>query len=103
MSDLFTYGRWVVKDGMEGDFIERWDDLADWTAEHVEGSSWAMLLQDREDPRVFMSFGPWESLEAIEAWRGVDGFQDRVGMLQELLASFEALTMQTVASSGIRP
>ncbi len=45
MSDLFTHGRWVVKDGMEEEFIQLWDDLADWTAELVVGNSWAVLLQ----------------------------------------------------------
>lgn len=103
MNDLFTHGQWLVNPGMEDEFIQLWEDLAEWTAEHVAGNSWALLLQDRDDPRQFTSFGPWESLEAIEAWRRADGFQDRVGRLQELLASFEAMTLQTVASIGARP
>ena len=102
MGELFTHGRWVVKDGMEDEFVQLWQDLADWTAQNVEGTSWAVLVQDRDDSREFRSFGPWDSLEAIEAWRGASGFQERVVRLRESLASFKAMTMETVADVGTR-
>jgi hypothetical protein len=50
----------------------------------------------------FFSFGPWESLEAIEAWRASAGFQERVGDFQELLESFEPYTLDLAAEIGAK-
>ena len=100
MTRLYTHGRWLVKDGKEDDFIRLWQELADWTSQSVEGSSWGILLQDEQDSRRFSSFGPWESSEAIEAWRAADGFGERVGAIREIVESFEPLTMDEVGRTG---
>jgi heme-degrading monooxygenase HmoA len=60
------------------------------------------LLQDDEDPRRFLSFGPWDDAESIEAWRASDGFRGRVGRIRELLEDFEAHTMHAVAEISMR-
>lgn len=100
MAELHTHGRWVVKDGREDEFIRLWQEFADWTVAEVEGARWAVLLQDQQNPRLFSSFGPWESSEAIDNWRGSDGFTERVRRIGEMLESFEALTMQQVGAAG---
>jgi heme-degrading monooxygenase HmoA len=98
MGQLYTHGRWVVNEGQEAAFQAAWEELAEWTNENISGavSGEARLLQDLDDPRVFVSFGPWESLEAIQAWRADAGFQERVGRIRDLLESFEAHTIRTV-------
>lgn len=102
MPQLFTHGRWVVKPGREEDFVAAWRDLAEWTVANLEGSSHGWLLHDREQPNQFFSFGPWESLEAIEAWRASAGFQERVALMQELLESFEPHTLDVAAEIGAK-
>ena len=96
---LYTHGRWVVKEGQAEAFQTAWSALADWTNANIPGAipGEVRLLQDLDDPRVFYSFGPWETLGAIEAWRSDAGFQERVRGLRELLEAFEAHTMRTVA------
>ena len=98
MGRLYTHGRWVVKEGQQERFQAAWQDLAEWTNANISGavSGEARLLQDLDDPMSFLSFGPWENLEAIQAWRADPGFQDRVGRTRELLASFEAHTLSLV-------
>jgi heme-degrading monooxygenase HmoA len=98
MGQLYTHGRWVVKEGQEEKFQAAWQETAEWTNANISGTvaGEARLLQDLEDPTRFYSFGPWETLEAIEAWRGADGFQERVGRVRELLESFEAHTLRLV-------
>lgn len=98
MGQLYTHGRWVVKEGQEAAFQAAWQEFAEWTNANISGAvnGEARLLQDLDDPRIFFSFGPWESLEAIQAWRASDGFQERIGRMRDLLASFEAHTMRTV-------
>ena len=96
MAQVFTHGRWVVRPGNEDEFIAAWQELADWTGREVQGADWARLLRDEDEPHVFFSFGPWESRQAVEAWRKLDGFQDRVGRIRELLESFEAHSCELV-------
>lgn len=96
MGQLYTSGDWTVKEGLEQDFIEAWEEMASRTAEKAPGSEWVLLARDVDNPRRFRSIGPWEDAEAIEAWRESDGFKERVGKLRELLEMFEPLTLEAV-------
>lgn len=100
MATPYTSGIWTVKPGSAEDFIAAWTELADWSRANAPGVGSAQLLRDRSDANRFISFGPWESLEAIERWRSMDGFQQRVARLRELLKEFEAFTLELVVSTG---
>lgn len=89
MRQLYTSGRWTVVPGREEQFVAAWSELAEWTSGEIPGSSWARLLQHGEKRNVFLSFGPWESDEAIAAWRESPGFQERVARIRELLEDFD--------------
>jgi heme-degrading monooxygenase HmoA len=68
----------MVKPGHEEEFIDAWGEMSAWTMRELVGESSAAqpgrLLRDRTDPTRFISFGPWESIGAIEAWRAHPGF-----------------------------
>jgi heme-degrading monooxygenase HmoA len=97
MGTLYTSGSWRVKPGREDDFVAAWQEIAAWTAAEMPGAMWATLLRDQDDPSHFVSFGPWESEDAIDAWRASDGFRERVARIRELLESFEPMTGEAVA------
>lgn len=99
MSQPHTSGVWTVKAGREDAFIAAWAEMAEWTTRDVPGSLWGKLLRDHEHPTRFVSFGPWESLEAIAAWREDPGFTQRVGPIMEMLESFEASVLEVVAEA----
>ena len=101
MPELCTCGIWQVTPGSEENFVSAWRDLAAWTVEHTPGAGAATLVQDTAQPHRFVSFGPWESAEAIDAWRASSGFQERVGKMQALLEAFEPGTFRRRASVGI--
>jgi heme-degrading monooxygenase HmoA len=90
VSGLCTSGTWTVEPGREEEFVAAWSELAEWTSAEVPGSSWVRLLQHREKRNVFLSVGPWESAEAIAAWRESPGFQERIGRIRGMLETFEA-------------
>ena len=94
---VYTSGRWKVTPGHEDDFVKAWKDLATRTKEDFPEST-ATLLRDRDDPTLFISFGPWESIEQIEQWRASGTFQTGVGKIRSLLAEFTAHTMDPVVS-----
>lgn len=98
MKRLYTHGRWVVKEGQQERFQAAWQEFAEWTNAEISGAvpGEARLLQNLDDPALFYSFGPWETLEAIQAWRADHGFQERVGRIRDLLVSFEAHTLRSV-------
>jgi heme-degrading monooxygenase HmoA len=96
---VYTAGNWTVKRGREDEFVALWRELADWSARAFPDAR-GTLLRDREQPNRFLSFGPWESVEQIEAWRSAPEWQELVGRMRELLESFEPGTYDVAASAG---
>lgn len=100
MDTLYTLGEWTAKEGREGEFVAAWEELARWTADKVEGASWAKLVRDEDDARRFISFSPWRDAEGVAAWRDRPGFQSRVATIQEVASSFVPHTMHVAAEVG---
>jgi heme-degrading monooxygenase HmoA len=104
MVELYTYAVWIVRSGCEDEFVSRWREMAEWTAENVPGAGTARLLQDEDHPGRFISLGPWESREAVSSWRSLLGFQERIGRMRELLETFTRSTMTMRAEiEAVRP
>jgi heme-degrading monooxygenase HmoA len=95
MTETYTSGMWRVKEGHEADFIAAWTDFVSWAKEQP-GSRTFRLVRDIEDPSRFMSFAPWESLEAQQAWKETDEFSTRMGAVREHVESFEPSTYELV-------
>jgi hypothetical protein len=81
---------------MEDAFVERWERWVEWSHRQGLGAS-ARLLRDVERPGIFVSFGPWASLNAAASWRSLPGYHERVAELQELVESFEPQTLELVS------
>jgi heme-degrading monooxygenase HmoA len=98
MATAFTHTTWRVKPGQEDEFVRRWHEWADWS--HRQGlRAHARLLRDVESPNTFISFGPWETMDAVRGWRSRAGYQERVALFQELVERFEPRTLEQVAES----
>ena len=100
MTAPYTQGVWRVQPGRADEFIAAWVEFAEWTADHAEGAGVGTLLRDTSDDHRFVSIGPWASLAAIENWRGLEGWGERVAKMRELLVSFEPATLELVAERG---
>jgi heme-degrading monooxygenase HmoA len=64
-----------------------------------------MRAVHRIRPSRFISFGPWESLEVVDAWRASTPFQEGVAHIRGLLDAFEPGTYEVsaeVSTSGSR-
>jgi hypothetical protein len=74
---MYSCGVWIVKEGKEKDFEQRWQAGADLVAIENPGTKF-MLLQDRDDPRRFISLREgWRNVEQLEAARSLPSYQDR--------------------------
>ena len=98
MTATYTLSVWTVKEGQEDEFVRRWHELAElgWQM-GLSGS--AKLLRDVDNPRVFVSFGPWQSLDKVARWRSSPEFHHRISRLQEVLDGFEPRTLDQIAES----
>jgi heme-degrading monooxygenase HmoA len=96
VDDNYSLTVWIVKAGQEEEFVARWSDFAAWSA--AEGlRARAQLLRDVDEPTRFISFGPWETLDAIRRWRTLSGFQEQLARLSEVVERFEPHTLELVA------
>lgn len=99
MSSPYAVGLWTVKPGKEQQFIAQWEAFARWTSEHQPGAQTGYLLQDPKNPQQFISFGPWENDDAMNAWRERPEFKAFAASAREICAEFQPRSLNLVASS----
>jgi heme-degrading monooxygenase HmoA len=97
---IFAAGIWLVRPGNEQAFIEAWKEFSAWTALHQDGSGYGNLLQDTGNPSRFISFGPWDSLESIQAWRQQPEFMKAITRFMDLCDQITPGTFRLVAGEG---
>ena len=97
---LYTLGVWTVKAGQESTFVAEWDAFAKWTAKSHPAAGDAYLLKAAEHPQQFISFGPWDSPEAVKAWRERPEFKVFVMKVRTLCDDFQPKTLTVAASSA---
>jgi heme-degrading monooxygenase HmoA len=96
MSELYTTGAWTPKAGAEEAFVEAWGEFAGW-ASGMPGAGTLRLTRDTKDPRRFVSFGRWESEEAVRAWKSGAEFSTRMARVREHVDEFHASELEVVA------
>ena len=94
---VYTLALWRVKPEDEQSFVSAWRELAARTKQEFPEAS-AVLLRDRDVPGLFISTGPWKSVEEIDRWRASAAFAGGVAGIQPHLEGFEPHTMDLVVS-----
>lgn len=92
MSRIWTHGVWTVKPGKEDEFVARWKEFLP-LVERLRGEH-ATMLQDRDQPNVFRTFGAWPDLDAVERLRAE--IFPVIETMDDVLESFEAFTLDEV-------
>src|SRR5438477_995513 len=83
----FTCGIWTVRDGSEEYNVTLWTALVG-SAEGVPGAESFILIQDRQDPHRFISFGSWDEWTSADGWRASEVFMDAMRACRELCEDF---------------
>ncbi len=65
---IYTSGVWQVKEGQEENFKSLWKEFADDGIKN-RNTLEAVLLQEYDNPKSFVSFGIWENIESIKQWQ----------------------------------
>lgn len=97
IGQLWTVGIWQIKAGQEEAFQREWTEFARWMSENQPGVLSGYLLRDPQQPQRFFSIGPWESAEAIQAWRESAEFAGFVGKVMPLCDDFQPSVLQLVS------
>ena len=95
MTAVWTHGTWTVEPGREDAFVEAWTSLAR-ASLGVFGTEPPTILRDRDRPNVFVTFGPFASMDDVDDFRASDLFREGLTTIRPLLASFEAATLDQV-------
>ena len=96
MTETYTSGVWVVKSGEEDAFVREWTDFVAW-ASSFAGSGTFRLVRDLDQPGRYLSFAPWESFEAQQAWKEEPEFRERIMRVRSHCEDFQPSTHGLVA------
>ena len=96
----YASGNWIVTQGRESDFVARWEEFLEWTKAEAPGFRWASLIREGEDPRHFVSFAEWDSVDALRAWRGLPAFAEKLGACRALCDEFRGADYEQAARVG---
>ena len=91
-------GRWQVKEGQEGEFVERWKNWLGWTSETIPGFRTATLLRSEDDPLRFTSVSDWNDDASLRAWSAHPAFAEKFGPVKELCDEFLGGNFDVAAS-----
>jgi heme-degrading monooxygenase HmoA len=99
MSEFFTTGEWIAKEGQTEEFVGAWEVFASWAASKP-GAGQLRLTQDLGDPHRFVSFGSWNDLDLVHAWKADPEFRTRMSAVQQHVGEFHPAELEVVRVVG---
>jgi heme-degrading monooxygenase HmoA len=87
MTETYSSGAWTAKEGEDEAFVEAWTEFARWLTT-MPGAGTARLTRHVGQPHRYLSFAPWESADALEAWRSNPEFSQRIAAVREHVSDF---------------
>ena len=98
MAAVYTTGSWKPSSGSEDVFVEAWKTFAGW-ASSMPGAGTLRLVRDLHDPGRFVSFGAWNSIDDIRAWKGSPEFKERMARVLQHVDDFAPTELELVATA----
>ena len=89
-----------MKPGEDDEFVEAWKAFVTWASE-MPGSGTFRLARDLDHPNTYLSFAPWESVEAQAAWLAKPEFGEYIGRAPEPLRGLPVLHLRARRRSRI--
>jgi len=96
MSEFYTTGSWKPNPGSAEAFIQAWKAFAGW-ASGQPGAGPLRLVHDLYEPGRFVSFGAWESMDDVRAWKQSPEFRERMAQVLQHIDVFEPTELKLVA------
>jgi heme-degrading monooxygenase HmoA len=87
-SEHYASGDWLVRQGSEDEFIDKWRGWLSRSSSGVAGFGWARLLRSNDEPRRFTSFSAWDDAGARDAWKQSTDFAEGFSICRGLCDEF---------------
>jgi heme-degrading monooxygenase HmoA len=102
MAELYTFGAWKPSAGKEQAFVDAWLEFAGW-ASGRPGAGKLRLARDVRQPERFVSFGPWDTPDAVRDWKSAPEFRERLSHVRQHADEFvpTEFTVVATADSGV--
>jgi heme-degrading monooxygenase HmoA len=98
VGEIFTTGTWRPNVGKEDAFVDAWAGFAAW-ASGMPGAGTLRLARDVRDAELFVSFGMWESIDTVRAWKSAPDFRERLARVLQHVDEFEPSELALVATA----
>ena len=99
----YTCARWLVRPGQEEAFVAAWHELAEEFLRLPHPPQWGMLVRNVDNPREFVSFGPWPDMDAIAAMRASAKATASLGRVRALCEESTPGNYAVAATAGALP
>jgi hypothetical protein len=97
----YRLGIWTVNAGNIPEFIEAWQSSSEWIAQNLHDDGEAVLLQDIDDPRKFVSFAFATNLDKAEEVMSRTEFQELWSDVMALCEEVKPHRMQVAGYSAL--
>jgi heme-degrading monooxygenase HmoA len=98
MTEIYTTGSWKPSPDREEAFVQAWTEFAGW-ASGMPGVGTLRLTRDLSDSERYVSFGAWESIDAVRAWKSDPEFRERLARVLQHVADFKPSELETRAAA----
>jgi heme-degrading monooxygenase HmoA len=99
MGEVYTTGTWQPNPGSEEAFVAAWEQFAAW-ASGMPGAGTLRLARDLKEPGRFVSFGAWDDIEHVRAWKSAPEFRERMARVLQHVGEFHPSELELTAAAG---
>ena len=92
----YSVGMWTTKSGQSDAFVKAWKGMVDYVAQNSVGGIDFYLVQDTEQPNMYLSFGRWENADMFKMWMESPVFKDYKAQLDALCYDIKIKTVKGI-------
>jgi heme-degrading monooxygenase HmoA len=98
MTTVYTSGTWQSNPGSEQAFVKAWEEFATW-ASRMPGAGSLRLVRDLTHPERFQSFGDWQDIDQVRAWKSLPEFRERIAHVLQHVGDFKPTELELVTTA----
>jgi heme-degrading monooxygenase HmoA len=89
---------WTPRAGSDDGFVEAWTEFAG--ASGMPGAGRLQLVHALHEQGRFVSFGDWESIEQVRAWKSSPDFREQIAQVLQHVEEFKPLALLATTQAG---